>query len=155
MAILSLKIQDNTITRILQAHTRFHLLSLASVSLYRMITTPMPGCSSRPAASYAGSGAVPLPLYPHHAYRGVVSSFQQQPVPSPPSEKIKKINNPLPTFELQRRWVHWLRTACSEPHGEPGAACSSPLVHAGDGFPPGGTTRRFSPLKSSHIKREN
>lgn len=65
MAILSLKIQDNMITRILQAHTHFHLFSLASISIYRIIIMLMHVCQLSPCCILRLQRCLPLPLHMH------------------------------------------------------------------------------------------
>lgn len=79
VAILSLEILDNTVTRILQAHPHVHLFSLANISLSRVITTSASWC---PAAFHTPSHPAQAPASP---CRGLL--IPAVPVLSPPSKK--------------------------------------------------------------------
>lgn len=74
VAILSLKIQGNMITRILQAYTHFHLFSLASVSIYRIITALMHGCQLSPCCISCWQRCLLLPghMHLHDTCRGLL-----------------------------------------------------------------------------------
>lgn len=95
VAILSLKIHDNTITRILQAHTHVHLFTLASISLYRAITTSASWC---PAAFHTPSRPAQAPARPREG----AGSLQQRQFPLHLQKKTEK--NLLPP-SVKAGWV--------------------------------------------------
>lgn len=84
VAILSLKIHDNVLTRMLQAPTHFQIFSHASICIYRILITLTHGCQLPPCCIWCSRWC--LPSLPTHACGGAANSFA---LPHTPPEKNK------------------------------------------------------------------
>lgn len=70
VAILSLKIHDNMLTRMLQAPTHFQIFSHASICIYRILITLTHGCQLPPCRIWCSQWC--LPSLPTHARGGLL-----------------------------------------------------------------------------------